>query len=203
MSMLLLSRLLLKQAASPAAGAAPSAAVAQAAAARARLPQWLTGTAVTSVATKDCSCSYHTTTSTSEAAATEASSPPDQQPQRPPHQPSLRSLRAKANLEYSRQRAAWRRQLGALRCQWLEEHQAAQRAKAEAKQRDVEERQQLALLRVSQKQRDKGQGQLLRDIRDAERQLEAVRLLFCWNSVWGGSAGVAYEDWAAAQQYAR
>lgn len=124
-----------------------------------------------------CTCNptaaaHHYTTS-----AASSSTPADaqqQQPQRAQPQPSLRSLKAKANLEYSRKRAAWRRQLGALRRQWLEEHQEAQHAAAAERQRDQEERQQLASLRASQKQLDHGQGQVQRAIRDAERHVEAV-----------------------------
>lgn len=86
----------------------------------------------------------------------------------------MRNLRNKANLEYNRQRAEWRRQVGALRKKWLEEYRAAQGAQEISKQQDLQERQRLAKLRASQKQQDRGQGQLLREIRDAERQLEAA-----------------------------
>lgn len=95
-------------------------------------------------------------------------------PQQQPPQPSLRSLRAKANLEYNRARAAWRRELGALRRQWLEEHQAAAAAAAASRAADEQARAALAALRASQKEQDRGQGQLLREIRAAERQVEAV-----------------------------
>ncbi|GBF88605.1 hypothetical protein Rsub_01320 [Raphidocelis subcapitata] len=111
---------------------------------------------------------------TSSAAAGDAAGEQPQQPHPQQHQPSLRSLRAKATHEYNRRRADWRRQLGALRRQWLEEHRARKQASAAAAARDAEERAALAALRAAQKQADRGQGQLLREIRDAERQMEAA-----------------------------
>jgi hypothetical protein len=158
------------------------AAAAAASRTTALLPQWLAGSDCSG-----CSCSFSAISldaSAKDAAAAAQLPPP------PSKQPSLRSLKAKANLEYSRQRAAWRRQLGALRRKWLEEHQAAQHAREEVQRRDAWERQQLAALHSSQKQRDKGEGQLLRDIRDAERQVEAVGVLWLARGGWRTEAAM-------------
>jgi hypothetical protein len=124
---------------------------------------------------------HSTAAAAAAAAALGASAPPDEQQHQPqpqqqqPAQPTLRNLRNKANLEYSRRRAAWRREVGALRRQWLDEHRTKQAAAVAATALGSEERAALETLRASQRHRDRGQERLLREIRDAERQLEAVR----------------------------
>ncbi|KIY94187.1 hypothetical protein MNEG_13775 [Monoraphidium neglectum] len=106
--------------------------------------------------------------------AQQKQAPRKKQQRAPDPQPSQRSLRGKATNEYNRERAAWRRQVGALRRQWHEEHQAARRGAADAAARDARERRALADLRASQKQEDSGHGPMLRDLRAAERELEAA-----------------------------
>lgn len=83
--------------------------------------------------------------------------------------------RRAAAAQFSRQRAAWRRSVGALRMQWMAEHRDAVAALTASERAQKEQLKALQQLRSESKPAEQAQADLERAIRDAERDVLLVR----------------------------
>lgn len=99
-----------------------------------------------------------------------------------PKLPSKHERRV-ANYEFCKKRAAWRREVKALRMQWLQQYKdrlAAHNERAEAAKQQM---QQLQRLRDAGKQVDKTKHEYERKIRDAERAVFVVSVCSCTSNL--------------------
>lgn len=130
----------------------------------------------------------HTSTgclSTEEAPSADAAAAPKPKgPSPPPPGMSLTSQRRKARLAYEQRRAAWKRELTALRKEWLREHQQRQEAAERQRQKLVLIRQQEVEANKQQQGADEAaqrQQRLLKELQQAEFAAVVVRP-FEWNN---------------------